>query len=85
MTDVSNARQAIRDYAREPVIVDVPVSTRSVATVPVGMRGETAGKTFEALQAVLTVCDDVRIGKRVLSPLGIINTIEWQIEQVMTR
>lgn len=85
MAEVSDARQAIRNYAREAVRADVPVSGQQTVEVVAGVRGETAGKTFEALQEILTLCEDIRSTKKVLSPLGVCNTIEWIIEQAMTR
>lgn len=84
MADVSEARQRLRDYAREEAKVVVDTTFGPVDRV-VGVRGELAGLTFEALQGVLEVCNDIRTGKRVLSPLGLINLIETAIEKPFKR
>lgn len=85
MPEISDARQALRDYARRPintVVVDEENQRLNVATVQLG---ETAGLTFEALQGVLTLCDDIRSGRRVLSPLGLVNMIEIAIKEPFER
>jgi hypothetical protein len=63
MTDISEARQALRDYAREE-IVERRTLTGNFDHVPykfvVGTRGTTAGKAFVAAQAALTVVEELR-------------------------
>lgn len=62
MSDISEARQALRDYAREEV-VERRVLTGNFDHMPyefvVGARGATAGKVFEAVQAALTVAEEL--------------------------
>jgi hypothetical protein len=73
MTDeVSKARQALRDYAREQVpdtilhvrrtddVEGVPSTQQLQVAVGLGTRGEAAGKTFMAVQAALTVAEELR-------------------------
>ena len=62
MSDISEARQALRDYAREEV-VERRVLTGNFDHMPyefvVGARGTTAGKVFETTQAALTVAEEL--------------------------
>lgn len=81
MTEISNARQAIRDYAREYVVVDevkviatgqppetgVTVKFSAGEHLVTGVRGELAGLTFEALQNVLELTE-TRLGETRLVP-----------------
>lgn len=85
MPEISDARQALRNYSRQEVSLPEQISVDGTGMITVGMRGELAGLTFEALQGVLTVCDDIRTGRRVLSPLGLINLIEIAIKEPFER
>jgi hypothetical protein len=68
MTDeISKARQALRDYAREE-IVERRTLTGNFDHVPykfvVGTRGTTAGKAFVAVQDVLTLLEKDRVAHK---------------------
>lgn len=65
MTDkISEARQALRDYAREAYEVQVPMRTSTLRTAEPKTievsRGEVGGKAFMAAQTALTVAEELR-------------------------
>jgi hypothetical protein len=62
--DISKARQALRDYARTAHEIELSTQPGWVSA-PVGamvgvVRGEAAGKAFVAIQAALTVAEEMR-------------------------
>jgi hypothetical protein len=70
---ISMARQRLRDYAREQVpdtilhvrrtddVEGVPSTQQLQVAVGLGTRGEAAGKTFVAVQAALSVVEELRV------------------------
>jgi hypothetical protein len=78
MTDkISQARQKLRDYAREQcgfVIVDIDTGETSHAgTARPLVRGEAGGKVFVALQEALRVAEELREESREQDPKVEIN------------
>lgn len=66
MTDISKARQALRDAARVKVAVVVPLEARAAvgADVEVVDLGSLAHHAFVAAQAALTVAEQLRAESR---------------------
>lgn len=78
MTDISQARQALRDYAREECSVHrtlTGVFTKQPYEFVAGRRGELAGKAFVTTQAALTVAEELRAeAEAPVNP----NLFDWQ-------
>jgi hypothetical protein len=69
MTDISKARQRLRDLARLPVESTRTINFKGMEepvdyTFVVGMLGEVAGPLFMAVQAALTVAEELRVESR---------------------
>jgi hypothetical protein len=74
MADVSDARQALRDYARRPInLVEMDEENQRL-NVTTGKLGEVAGLTFEALQGVLEIAE--RGVGRLVSADDVLRAIE---------
>lgn len=64
---ISEARQALRDYAREGVAIDgrnLKPNALNEGIQYIGARGEIGGKAFVAAQAALTVAEELRAESR---------------------
>jgi hypothetical protein len=68
MTDISKARQALRDYARTGVVIDhtevVHIEGQPGKVAVARSLGEMAGKAFMAIQDALTLLEKRREGHK---------------------
>lgn len=85
MSKISEARQALRDYAREQAAVvyiepDPTSFTGQPGSAPMA-RGEAGGKAFTAAQAALTVAEELRAEADIVDP----DAMTWDADTMTPR
>ena len=78
---MSEARDAVRGYALEQAtLVYTHPSTGNTTDLPIGQRGEFAGKAFQALQAVLGYIEMAADFGESIEPKDVLDLIKKEFE-----